>query len=93
LTGLDIVALSFGVNHGACVHRNGTLQMWGSGFYQGFVLGQGGKSMASDVPVDVELPLPAADVACGETFVLAAAAGGGNLCGLRLRPIIVFDGA
>lgn len=79
LTGLDIVALSFGVNHGACVHRNGTLQMWGSGFYQGFVLGQGGKSMASDVPVDVELPLPAADVACGETFVLAAAAGGGNL--------------
>ncbi len=80
MTGLDIVALSFGVNHGACVHRNGSLQMWGSGFYQGFVLGQGGKSMASDVPVDIELPLPAADVACGDTFVLAAATGGGNLC-------------
>ena len=74
-----MVALSFGVNHGACVLRNGTLQMWGSGFYQGFVLGQGGQKMASDVPVDVELPLPAADVACGDTFVRASATGGGNL--------------
>jgi hypothetical protein len=80
LTGQDIVALSFGVNHGACVHRNGSLQMWGSGFYQGFVLGQGGKSMASDVPVDIELPMSATDVSCGDTFVLAAAVGGGNLC-------------
>jgi hypothetical protein len=84
LTGQDIVALSFGVNHGACVHRNGSLQMWGSGFYQGFVLGQGGKTMASDVPVDIELPMSATDVSCGDTFVLAAAVGGGNLCDITV---------